>query len=106
MRDREHPLAHGDVGWEDVLDEMCRALGHAPSAAARTEAPPLTGEGEQAFERAVAPANPGEAMGSTPQRRNFRNSLTTNAGSPTPSVCSRTVAGDLTPLNVRRRRAP
>lgn len=66
MRDREHPLAHGDVGWEDVLDEMCRALGHAPSAAARTEAPPLTGEGEQAFERAVAPANPGEAMGQHP----------------------------------------
>jgi len=31
---------------------------------------------------------------STPQRRNFQNSLVTNVGSPTPSVRSRTVAAN------------
>jgi ribulose 1,5-bisphosphate carboxylase large subunit-like protein len=42
MRHREHPLPHGDVGRQHVIDQVGGALGHPPAAAARAEAATLT----------------------------------------------------------------
>jgi hypothetical protein len=46
VREREHPLAYGDVG-QDVVDQFRRTGGHAPAATARTKPAPFTGKGHQ-----------------------------------------------------------
>jgi hypothetical protein len=55
-------LSHGDVGREDVLDEMGGALGHAPAAAARAETAALAAERHEPLERAVGTPHPREAV--------------------------------------------
>jgi hypothetical protein len=63
---REHPLPHRDIGWEDVLHQVRRALGHPSAAAVRTEAAALAAERHEPLERAVAAAHTGEAMSEDP----------------------------------------
>jgi hypothetical protein len=54
MGNGEHPLPHGH--------QVRGALGHAPAAARGAEAPPLTRERQQPFERAITAPDPGEAV--------------------------------------------
>lgn len=65
MRKGEHPLAHGDKR-EDVIHQMRRALGHSPAAAAWTEGPSLTREGDQTIETAAGTLKTGEPPGEPP----------------------------------------
>ena len=57
----QHPLPDGDAR-EPAVDEPGSALGHAPSAAARTKAAPLAGERNEPLECAVAAPQTGEAV--------------------------------------------
>ena len=70
MREREHPLSHRNV-WEDVVDEMRGAFGHAPPAAARAEPAAPAGEGHEPLGFAIAAPEPREAASpeATPQKR-------------------------------------
>jgi len=59
---RYHPLAHRQ--WrQDMVDEMGRALGHAPGIAGGTDGAALTGEGEEEIMSALPTARPGETVG-------------------------------------------
>ena len=62
VRDREYPLPDRHVGRQHVVDEVRRALGHAPSPAARTNRPPFAREGHEPLERAVPAPHAGEAV--------------------------------------------
>jgi hypothetical protein len=42
----EHPLAHRYL-WQHLVDQERRTFGHAPRAAARTEAAPFAAEGDE-----------------------------------------------------------
>ncbi len=66
MGDRQHPVAHGHVGRDDVLHQVRRPLGHPPPAAARTEAAALARERHEPPKRAVATAYPGEPVRQDP----------------------------------------
>jgi hypothetical protein len=54
-RQREDPLPYRNIR-QHVVDEMRRAFGHTPAAAARTEAAALAGEGDETF-RVASPAS-------------------------------------------------
>jgi hypothetical protein len=60
VRHGEHPLAHGD-GGKHGLDEVRRLLGHAPTAAARTDGARFTGERHEALEPARVASHAREA---------------------------------------------
>ncbi len=57
VRDREHPLADGDV-----IDEVHRAFGHSPPPATRTDRAALAGERDQPLERTVPASDAGKAV--------------------------------------------
>jgi hypothetical protein len=61
VRQAQHPLAHGHPR-QYLVDEADGALGHAPSAAARAEAPALAGEGDESLERTVGAPQAREAV--------------------------------------------
>jgi len=71
VRDREDPLADRHVGRQHAIHEVCRALGHPPSAAARTDRAALAREGNQALERTVPAAYSREAVGQHPAAEEF-----------------------------------
>jgi hypothetical protein len=58
----EDPLPHGDAG-QHAVHEAGGALGHAPAAAARTEAAPLAGKGNQPLLGTGVATQAGEAVG-------------------------------------------
>ena len=58
--EREHPLAHGDLG-KNAVDEMGGGVGHAPSGTGGTEAS-LTREGDQTVVAAFVAVQTEEAM--------------------------------------------
>ncbi len=60
VRHGKHPLADRDER-QHRLDEVCCLLGHPPAAAARADGPGLTGERDQALERAVVAPHATEA---------------------------------------------
>ena len=57
----QHPLAYWNVR-QDAAHQTRGALGHPPAAAARAEAAALARERDQSLERAVATAEPREAV--------------------------------------------
>ena len=59
---REHPLADRDFG-QNAVDEVCRGLRHAVTAATWAKAPAFAREGDQAVEAAIVAAQAQEAMG-------------------------------------------
>ncbi|HZB77445.1 MAG TPA: hypothetical protein VE526_14530 [Solirubrobacteraceae bacterium] len=65
VRQAQHPLAHGHPRQHSV-DQPGRALGHAPAAAARAEAPPLARERHQPLERAFRAPQAREAVRQDP----------------------------------------
>src|SRR5690606_26303760 len=56
IREAQHPLAHRLLG-KHLVDQQRGALGHAPRAAARTEAAPLAAERDQVLGMTRAAAN-------------------------------------------------
>jgi hypothetical protein len=92
VRDREHPLANGDVGGQDVVDEVHRAFGHPPPPAARTDRPALAGERHQPLERAVPAPYAGEAMSEHAAAEKLPELADDEAGHPLPSVSAFTAA--------------
>ena len=60
--EREHPLAHGDVG-EDVIDQVRGALGHPPPSVARTRPPGFARKRDQPVGAAGAAPKAGELPG-------------------------------------------
>ena len=80
MRQTQDPRPHGH-DRKHVIDEICRAVGHAPPATARTDCPPLTGKRYEAIEPAPAAVKPGEPTRQEPERRNPWNSSSINRGS-------------------------
>ena len=75
-------------------DDTPHALGHPPPATARTDTPPLAGEGQQTLERAVPASNAHEAVRQHAATEELPELAPTNVGSPTPSVRSRTVVAN------------
>ena len=61
VREAQHPLAHG-YPRQHFVDETRGRFGHAPAAAARTEAPPFAGERYKSLERAVGAPEAREAV--------------------------------------------
>ena len=59
-REREHPLAHGDLG-KDAIDEVGGGVGHAPPSAGGAKAA-LAREGDQAVVAALVAVQAEEAM--------------------------------------------
>ena len=70
MRHTPDPLADRHVG-QDVVDEVRRTFGHAPTATTRTETSPLAQERDEPLGLAATAAEAREAAGeeSTPQKR-------------------------------------
>jgi hypothetical protein len=68
VRQAQHPLAHGHPRQHPV-HQPSRALGHAPAAAARAEAPPLARKRHQPLERALRASQAREAVRQDPARQ-------------------------------------
>ena len=83
MRDREHPLSDGHVGWQHMIHEVRRAFGHPPSAATRTDRPPLAREGHEPLERALPAPDAREAMGQHPAAKELPELVDDEAGKAT-----------------------
>ena len=79
MRQREHPLAHGNVR-QDVIDEVGGLLRHAAAATARTETASLARERHQALEGAVLAPNPCEASAERSARQELAELALDEAG--------------------------
>ena len=65
VRQAQHPLTDGYTR-EDAIDEVGRALGHAPAPAARTHRPALARERHQVVQPTAGAVKPGEAAGEKP----------------------------------------
>jgi len=61
VRHAQHPLAHGHLR-KHLVDQARGALGHAPAATARAEAPTLARERHQPLEHAVGAAQAREPV--------------------------------------------
>lgn len=83
MRQAQHPLPHGDVRQDAVHEAGC-ALGHAPASTARAESPPLAGERNEPFQRAVVSAELGEAAGEDATREEIAEFLLDEPRQPLP----------------------
>jgi hypothetical protein len=59
---REHPLPHGHLR-QHAIDEAGGGVGHSPSAAGRTKAAPLAGEGHQPIVATAVAVYPQETVG-------------------------------------------
>ena len=62
---RQHPLAYRHA-WDDLVDQVRGALGHAPRAARGAKPAPLAGERHQLLVRAVSAANAQESVRQNP----------------------------------------
>ena len=83
VRNREHPLADGDVGGQHVVDEVHRALGHPPPPAARTDRAALARERDQPLERTVPASYAGEAVSEHSAAEKLPELVDDEAGHPT-----------------------
>ena|SRR5579872_4872366 len=80
-RQRQDVLAHRHVG-QDPVDQVRRAVGHAPARAARADRPAVTREGNEQIVTAGVAMAPGEALAEHPHLRYARSSCSTYRGSP------------------------
>ncbi len=80
-RQTQHPLPHGHPR-EHLVDQVRRALGHAPSAAARTEPAPMTRERHEAVEPTSLAPKPREAPAEPPAPKKVAELLLDEAGQP------------------------
>ena len=64
-RQRQDVLAHWHVG-QDPVDQVRRAVGHAPARAARADRPAMTREGHEQIVAAGVAVAPGEALAKHP----------------------------------------
>ncbi len=62
---REHPLAHGDLG-QHAIGQMCGGVGHPAAAARGTETAALAREGDDAIETTAVAVNAQESVGKDP----------------------------------------
>jgi hypothetical protein len=62
MRERQHPLPHGDVR-QHVVHKVRGTFGHSTAAAAWAEAAPLAREGDEPLGPAGVAPEPGKAAG-------------------------------------------
>jgi len=83
VRQAQDPLPHGYVG-EDAIDQMGGPLGHPATAAARTEAAPLTGKWNKPVEATVTAAKPREPAGEPSTLKEIPELLLDKAGQPFP----------------------
>ena len=81
VRQREHPLAHGDVR-QDVIDEVCGLLRHAAAAAARTKAASFARERHEALEGTALAPNAREASAERAARQELAELSLDEAGEP------------------------
>ena len=79
IRERQDPLAHRHPR-QHLVNEVSGAFGHPSSSTTRTEATPLTGEGQEALEGAVGAPKPREAMGQYSARKELAEFLLDEAG--------------------------
>ena len=79
--EREHPLAHGDVG-EHMIDEVLGALGHPATAAARTDRSGLARKRDQPVGATGATAKAGEAPREPPTAQEVAKLLLDEPGHP------------------------
>ena len=80
-RQTQHPLPHGHPR-EHLVDQVRRALGHAPSAAARTEPAPMTRERHEAVEPTSLAPKPREAPAEPPAPKKVAELLLDETGQP------------------------
>src|SRR5438094_9185289 len=81
VRQREHPLAHGNVR-QDVIDEVCGLLRHAAAAAARTKAASFARERHEALEGTALAPNAREASAERAARQELAELSLDEAGEP------------------------
>ena len=85
VREREHPLAHGNMR-QDVIDQFRRPGGHAPTSAARTKPAAFTRKRRERFGVTAVALKTAKPRAHTPQSRKPRNSCSRNAGRPAGSA--------------------
>ena len=71
---RQHPLTHRQMG-QDVVNQVCRSLGHTPGIARWAHAPPFAGKRHKVVMATIVTAGAGKTVGKDPTFEVFAKRL-------------------------------